>query len=130
MGIHGMLAEIFSDKQLVKLEIEKYTVLFQVAINIYNENGNNQVYNDPVLCYVIVDISDEGKSETSIAVVKEKVSQLSRMFHDEYKSIDFTGEIKLAVFSRFMTTIRSALKDMLDSPNERFGKIFGSYMPK
>ncbi len=135
-GIYSLIPEIFRDHVLKRLNILKYTILFN-GFDITNNVPMNPAGSKPplgsatpnlstdhdkiVLAYAIVDLMSDNLDKTFLKAVQEKIKQLGDTFvamHGGEK------DIESADFGPFKQRILEVFKDMLKKPEDRFDDMW------
>ncbi|MEX2684513.1 MAG: hypothetical protein Q6373_023285 [Candidatus Sigynarchaeota archaeon] len=135
-GIYSIVPEIFRDHVLKRLNVEKYTILFngfeikpEVLNNLAGNNPRADIAskassNDPgriALVYAIIDSMSDNLDETIIKAVQAKIKQIGDMF---MATIEKEGYIETVNIEPFKQKIIDVFKDMLKRPADRFDDMW------
>jgi hypothetical protein len=131
-GIYSIVPEIFRDHVLKRLNISKYTILFNGFEIKHSVPGNEpsaaraatNLPADPekvVLVYAIVDLMADTIDKTFLKAVQEKIKQLGNTFVAMHGGEE---DIESMDYEPFKRRILEVFKDMLKKPEDRFDDMW------
>jgi hypothetical protein len=145
-GIYSIVPEIFRDHVLKRLNIAKYTILFngfEIKSDAHQIHAGSNLparsvpaaleppLADPgniVLAYAIVDLMSDNLDKTFLKAVQEKIKQLGDMF---VSACGKKEDIESVDYESFKKNILVVFKDMLKKPEDRFDDMWpGTPAPK
>ncbi len=135
-GIYSIVPEIFRDHVLKRLNIAKYTILFngfEIKAGVAKDPARSKPPTGPasraplkdpgrlVLVYAIVDLMSDNLDKTFLKAVQAKITQLGDLFVATIGSLD---GIEIADFEPYKQKIVAVFKDMLKKPEDRFDDMW------
>ncbi len=135
-GIYSIVPEIFKDHILKRVNIAKYTILFNgfeipttVPGNLHKSTpaakpAASTLLANPekvVLVYAIVDLMSTNLDKVFLKAVQSKIEQLGDMFVSMYGK---ETKIESLDFEPFKQQILAVFKDMLKKPEDRFDDMW------
>nr|MDO8119192.1 hypothetical protein [Candidatus Sigynarchaeota archaeon] len=141
-GIYSIVPEIFRDHVLKRLNIAKYTILFngfEIKPAVIKDLARSKppadtasriTSMDPdriVLVYAIVDLMSDKLDKTFLKAVQEKIKKLGEMF------VAINGDkkdIENVDFEPFKHKIIAVFTDMLKKPEDRFDDMWPGSLDK
>jgi hypothetical protein len=135
-GVYSIVPEIFRDHVLKRLNIAKYTILFNGFDVRPNRTGTPGGSTPPakqatsvlpvdvekvVLAYAIVDLMSDNLDKAFLKVVQAKIKQLGAIFVAMYGA---ESELESPDFEPFKQQILAVFKDMLKKPEDRFDDMW------
>ena len=126
LGIYTIVPEIFKNQFLKRLNVAKYTIMFQgYEIDKELTDTDQKRIVDPsnlVLAYAIVDLESEKLDKTTSKTIQAKLRQMSDEFKDQFQvHLDSTEPSDLGSFE---DRVREIFKDMLLKSADRFDSMW------
>lgn len=126
LGIYRIVPEIFKDQVLKRLNVAKYTIMFQgcdITDSIAARETRGPVDPDNlVLAYAIVDLESEKLDRTSIKTIQAKLNQMSQDFKNSFQ--DTILDIDNVDLQAFDAHVKDIFKDMLLKSKDRFDRLW------
>ena len=126
LGIYTIVPEIFKDQVLQRLNVAKYTIMFQGfdltrdAVEI-DKKGLVDI-NNLVLAYAIVDLESEKLDKTSSKTIQMKLKNISLEFKKNFQ--ENLPAVDAEALESFKERVYEIFKDMLLKTTDRFDSMW------
>ena len=126
LGIYTIIPEIFKNQVLNRLNVAKYTIMFQ-GFDLTQDAAEKETKgivdsSNLVLAYAIVDLESEKLDKTSSKTIQTKLRQMSLEFKKKFQ--ETLGAMNNEERESFEEHVREIFKDMLLKSTDRFDKLW------
>jgi hypothetical protein len=126
LGIYTIVPEIFKNQVLKRLNVAKYTIMFQgfdlTKATAEIETKGLVDSRNLVLAYAIVDLESEKLDRTSTKTIQTKLKQMSLEFKKDFSEI--LPVVDAEALESFETRVKDIFKDMLLKSTDRFDSLW------